>query len=1488
MSILTEDPGTLVVETSFAQQSLWLLEQVDPGQPTYNVLAAVKMTGPLDVAALHRALNAVVARHEALRTVFAFDGHEPVQVIHDELEIGLPVTDARPEDLEDLVQTEIEKPFDLAAGPLLRMRLLRTSDTEHTAVLVMHHIVTDGVSSAILFQELAICYEAFTAGRRPRLPELRLQYADYAVWQRETLRGEYLDEQLGYWKDQLAGVTPLLLPTDFARPAVPTAAGATFSYMLPDGHMARIEKMAKDWEVTPFMLVMAVWSVLLSRYTGRTDFTVATPVAGRDRSEVALLIGFFVNTLVLRADLSGDPTFGQLLGRIKETCLGGYAHADVPYEKLVEELQPARYTGNGGPLAQVMFSLMNVDQGEWRVGDLVFEAKAVATRTAKFDLSLDISPVNGGHLVSLEYSTELFEAGTVQRMAGHLNTLLDGVLADADRQISELPLMEADTAGAARADGPAEAVHRIIERQAAATPDAVAVICGERSLSYAQLDRRANRLAHVLRERGVRAETPVGVLLPRSPDLIVAFLAILKAGGAYVPADPAYPADRLRYIFSDAGVAHAVTTSVLAKALPQVEAVLVDGPLEGPDTAPEVEVGPEQLAYIVYTSGSSGRPKGAMNTHRGLAAFAAALARAFGVTPADRALQLAPLGFDVVAEEVYPYLTTGGSVALPDGEPPLETQDLWDLVAETGATTLSTTPSRLVGWGERERAAVPTSLGRLIFGSETAPTLRGLEAWRGWDGDLVQVYGVTEACCTSSVRVVDHGGDPDLIVPLGESIASADLYVLDSWLRPVPDGVPGELYIGGPAVGRGYVGKPGMTADRFVPDPFGAPGARLYRTGDMVRRPSSGGFQFLGRADAQVKIRGFRVEPAEVEAVLAEHPDLVGCAVAARPDPLGTLRLIGYVVPRGELDVTSVRAHLTARLPEWMVPALFVPVLELPLSANGKIDRDALPEPDAAVVQQEYLAPRTPAEEELADIWAGLLGLERVGVTAGFFDLGGNSLAAVRMVAEVRDRLGVELPLRSLFGNATTIASIAARITSGTLTTAADGIPRLPRTAGVQRFATSGTERIYWSYHEDDPEKDAFVLVGSMDLDGPFDVAAFERALAWMAHRHEPLRTRWVMEDGELVACVDPEPRPLTAPVVDVTEDEVAAATVAVFDEPFDLATDVLVRLRLLRLAPERHVLVLVMHHQIGDLRSLEVFCEELSIAYAAMATGDEPPLEPLPVQAVDVVAWQNDRLERDRERLEAYWTERLAGARTLRPPYDLDPPERLSLAGRTREKPIDVALVDRLRALAARERASLYMVSLTAFAVLLGAYSGQDDIVLMSPISLRERPETQGVLGVFINEPPIRVRLDGALTFRELLARVRDQVAADLDHRDLPVADIARLCPGLDLPVLFTEETNPDVPVEASLSGTLTKQVPYQRSQGRFAMRLTGGAGEAHLVQTYRTDLYSDGRVAAIADDYLDLLTAVAARPDARVGDPGGPCGVALRIPARSITEES
>ena len=1044
----TEEP--LTAEVSFAQQSLWLVDRVDPGRPTYNVLAAVRMRGPLDRVALRAALNSVVERHESLRTVFEFDGFEPVQVVLPELRLELPVVDVGDGDLDALVLAEIEDPFDLAVGPLVRMRLLRLAADDHVAVLTVHHIVTDGWSSGILLQELSLCYEAHAAGRTPNLPPLPVQYVDYAVWQRDTLQGAALDRLVGYWKDRLSGLTPLPLPTDRPRRAVPSSAGALHAFEIPKVLNDRLERLARAHETTPFMLYLAAFSVLLSRYSGSHDIPVASPVAGRDRTELGGLIGFFVNTLVLRTDTSGDPTFAELLGRARETCLGAYAHQELPYERLVEELRPARYPGLGGPLAQVMFSLQNLPDQEWTVGGLTYEAMNVATRTAKFDLSLELTPGSRSTRGTLEYATELFDRETVERMAEHLVVLLADVAADPTARLSRLRLLPdrertrllaldtpaPERTGAGTADDPKhrDLVHGVFARQAAATPDAVALVHGDGTVTYRELDRRADRLARHLRELGVGAETRTAVFLDRSPELVVAYLAVLKAGGVYVPLDPGYPHDRLAFLLNDSAAPFVLSTHALSGLLPATGARLV----AVEDTLPDAPAGPppelarpDQLAYLIYTSGSTGTPKGAMNTHRGVTRFALAAAEAFGLTPQDRALQLAPLGFDVVAEELYPHLLTGGSVALPEGEPPIGTGELWDLVRASGATILSTTPSRLGAIGAADRDAVPPSLRTLVFGSEAAPPLRALLPWREWSGRLVQVYGVTEAGCTSTAAAVDFDGELDAVVPLGLPLPGCRAYVLDPWLEPAPAGVPGELYLGGPSVSRGYHGRPALTAERFLPDPFGGdPGARLYRTGDVVRRRSDGTLQFVERADRQVKIRGFRVEPNEVEAALAGHPSLAGCAVENRPDAQGQARLVAYAAPAAGAHSTTakeLRTFLAERLPDWMVPAVFVLLPELPLSANGKVDRTALPEP-AREAAAEYTAPRTPVEEELVRIWTDLLGVERIGVHDDFFELGGNSLSAVRMVSEVREQIGVELPLRTLFSAEACVAGLGARI----------------------------------------------------------------------------------------------------------------------------------------------------------------------------------------------------------------------------------------------------------------------------------------------------------------------------------------------------------------------------------------------------------------------------------------------------------------------------
>lgn len=1034
----TDADGALVAETSFAQQSLWLLDRMDPGQPTYNVLAAVRLHGSLDVDALSAALDDVVARHESLRTEFEFDGHEPVQVVLPHLHIDLPVHDVLAADLDARIQAEVERPFDLAVAPLLRMVLLKLGPTNHVAVLTVHHLVTDGWSSAILFTELSACYEARSTGRNPVLPPLPIQYADYAAWQHDTLAGEGMDEMITYWRETLHGLEPLPMPTDRPHPPDPSSAGDLYAFEIPTALLDRADALAKEAEATPYMLYLAVFAALLSRHSAATDVAVASPVAGRGRPELAGLIGFFVNTLVLRVDTSGDPTFAELLARARAACVGGYSHQDLPYEKLVSELRPARHAGLGGPFAQVMLSLQNLPPQEWRAGGLVFEPRDVATRTAKFDLSLELTPGPDVARATIEFSTELFDLDTVARLGRHFLLMLEAAVAQPATRLSRLPLVEPveRDAMAGRWAGPepvstGETVHGAFARQAAATPDAVAVVQGEHRIHYAELDRRSDALARHLRALGVDRGARAAVFLRRGPDLVVAQLAVLKAGGAYLPVDPEYPAERVALMFADGGAAVVLTGDGTADLLPAGSPPAVDVadvPSGRPDGPPPDATGPTDPAYVIFTSGSTGRPKGAVNTHAGVVNLARSLVAVLGFTPADRSMQLAPLGFDVVAEELFPHLLGGGSVAFPPAEVPLATDELWACVAESGATVLSTTPSRLLAISDTDRAAVPPGLRTVLFGSEAAPTLRSLAPWAAWSGRLVQVYGVTEAACTALVAEIDHDGPADEPVALGSPTPGVGVHVLDAWMEPVPPGIVGELYLGGTQVGSGYLRAPAATAARFVPDPYGAPGARLYRTGDLVRPRADGSLRFAGRVDQQVKIRGFRVEPGEVEAVLAEHPALSGCAVVAGPDGQGGVRLVAYpVAAPGAVEVDELRAHLSARLPDWMVPSAWVPVESLPLTPNGKVDRAALPAPDGRPVAV-YVAPRTPVEEAVTGIWETVLGLDRVGVHDDFFALGGNSLAAVRMVAQIQEHLGVALPLRAVFTGDPTVEGVGTAV----------------------------------------------------------------------------------------------------------------------------------------------------------------------------------------------------------------------------------------------------------------------------------------------------------------------------------------------------------------------------------------------------------------------------------------------------------------------------
>ncbi|RKG75241.1 non-ribosomal peptide synthetase/type I polyketide synthase, partial [Corallococcus terminator] len=1062
---------------SFSQQRLWVLEQLQPGATPYVLLGAVRLEGALDAEALRRALELLVDRHEALRTSFALKGGEPVQVIHPPPAWTLPVTDLgdlpagdREAAVQQLSLEDAGRPFDLEAGPLLRSRLYRLAPEQHVLVLGMHHIVSDGWSVGVMVREVAAAYAAFASGKPHDLPSLPVQYVDFAVWQRDWLQGEVLQQQLAWWKEQLAGAPHVLeLPTDKPRPTQRSPRGANLPVHLPRLLGERLGALARQEGATPFMALLAVWQVLLARYSRQDDLLVGVPIAGRSRSELEGLVGFFVNTLVLRGRVRGQESFRELLARVRDTTLAAYEHQDVPFEKLVEALQPQRDLGRN-PLVQVLLALQNAPQGEWKAPGLTLRPVEVDNATARFDLGLMLSESPDGLRGMLEYSTDLFEPATVARMAGHLRVLLESVVASPDAPLASLEWLTPSERqqllvdwNDTRVDYPSDAsIPELFARQVALRPDATALEFEDERFTYAQLDARTNQLAHLLRANGVGLDSLVAVCLDRSSELVISLLAILKAGGAYVPLDAAYPMQRLTSMLEDAPPRLLLTSRVMRPRLPVsdtvpclfVEELRLDAQ---PVTPTGVRPHSRNLAYVDFTSGSTGRPKGVAVEHRGV------LRMLFGVKsmdlgPEETLILMSPISFDVSGIELWGALLTGSKLAVFPPRPPTDLELLGRVLRRHAVTTLHVSTglfSQVVDVG----LEMLRGLRQIIVAGDIlspAHTRKALETLRI---PVVNAYGPTETTIYATALRMTRAETVGTSVPIGPPFDNTQLYLLDAHLRPVPVGVPGELFIGGDGVARGYLSRADLTAERFVPDDFsGRPGERLYRTGDLARWRADGSVDFLGRIDTQVKVRGFRIELAEVEAAVMSSPGVREVAVLVREDMPGDKRLVAYAVPAladtaagTTLSSADLREHVRQRLPEYMVPTAFVLLPALPLNPNGKLDRKALPAPGATSAPGRFMEPTSPLEQKIAALWARELGLERVGVHDHFFDdLAGTSLSVVRVSTRLREELKHELPVVWLFEHPTVhgLAQRLERESGGALGSTGAGAA-LPPTPGT-------------------------------------------------------------------------------------------------------------------------------------------------------------------------------------------------------------------------------------------------------------------------------------------------------------------------------------------------------------------------------------------------------------------------------------------------------
>jgi amino acid adenylation domain-containing protein len=1044
---------------SFAQELLWLLDQLMPGSTAYTVRWATRIAGPLNVPALQKALDAVVARHEVLRTTYPSAGGRPVQAIAPAASVRLPVVDLRgaPDGAEAevrrILQEAAQRPFNLACDTL-GGTLLRTGEEEHVLFLTLHHIMCDGWSRGIFFRELASLYAAFAAERPSPLPPLPIQYADFAQWQRQRLAGGLEDRLLSYWKRQLAGAPALLeLPADRPRPPVRGSAGARRTSRLPRALADRLRALSQQEGATLFMTLLAAFKALLHRYSGQEDVVLGSPIANRNRVETEPLIGLFANVLVLRTTLSGDPTFRQLLGRVREVCLGAYEHQDLPFEKLVVELQPERslsYT----PLFQVMFILQNMPREQRELAGLELTALEAASETTKFDLTLSITERPDGLHAVLAYNTDLFDDDTIARMIGHYQTLLEGAAADPDLPLRRLPLLtEAERRqllfdwNATTAPRPrGKCVHHLFEEQASRTPDARAVAYGGQTLTYRELNARANRLARHLARRGVGRGALVGVCLERSPDALVAILGVLKAGGAYVALDPTYPQDRLGFMTADSQATVVLTHRALRDRLATTTAELIfldDWPTIANEAPGDFAGGAatDGPAYVVYTSGSTGKPKGVVVSHAGLLNSYLGWEEAYDLRhPGACHLQMAGMSFDVFSGDWVRALCSGGKLVICPMDVFLNPEQLYELMARERVTCAEFVPAVLRGLMDylAKSGRRLDFMRLLIAGSDTwyVREYREFKRLCGLGTRVINSYGVAEATIDSTFFEGSVAARPDEgVVPIGRPFANAEVYVLDPALQPVPVGVPGELYLGGVGLALGYLNRPELTAQKFIPHPFRAePGARLYKTGDLARYRADGNLEFLGRGDHQLKIRGLRIEAGEIEAALAQHPEVREALVVAREDTPGDRRLVAYVVPANGQAVSAadLRGFLQGKLPEYMVPSFFVPLEAVPLSPNGKVDRRALPPPprEDRAGADGLLTPRDVVEAQLALIWQEVLGVQNVGVRDNFFAAGGHSMLAARFIFRIGQVFGQTLPLVALF-QAPTIEGLAGLLRQG-------------------------------------------------------------------------------------------------------------------------------------------------------------------------------------------------------------------------------------------------------------------------------------------------------------------------------------------------------------------------------------------------------------------------------------------------------------------------
>ncbi|ELS02826.1 non-ribosomal peptide synthase/amino acid adenylation enzyme [Xenococcus sp. PCC 7305] len=1476
---------------SFAQQRLWFLDQLEGKNPVYNIVQALSLKGLLSVKKLQRALITILERHEALRTTFIVRDGNPAQVIIDHSHFELPlidISDQNPAQQASILQSTLQQAsefvFDLTTDLMLRAILIRLGKEEYVLHFLIHHIVFDGWSFEVFIQELSTLYQAFARDQTNPLSELPIQYADFAIWQRRWLNGESLDNQLNYWKEQLHDIPELLqLPTDRPRPNEQTYEGRTQSFQLSNDLSQKLQALSRKSDTTLFMTLYAAFASLLYRYSGESDIVVGSPIANRNHSELEPLIGFFVNTLALRTQFQEHLSFQQLLEQVRETTFKAYENQDLPFEKLVEVLQPERSLSYS-PLFQVMFSWENAPMGKLELPDLTLTKLDLESTVAKFDLTVSMSETESGLIGYWNYNVDLFDETTIERMIGHFQNLLSAIVENPQIEVAKIPLLSEQERhqlliewNDTRVDYPQDkCIHQLFEEQVEKTPDAVAVVFKNQQLTYRELNQKANQLAHHLRKLGVKPEVLVGICVERSVDMVVGLLGILKAGGAYVPLDPKYPAVRLKSMMEDARINILLTQNLLSAQLPLSVSTIVcldETNIFEKEREADIlgQIDPDNLAYIMYTSGSTGKPKGVKIPHSNVTNVLQTIINYLQVSAQDILLSLATFSFDISVAEIFIPLITGAQLIITPEDTIKDVDKLKNIINQSKATIIDATPAtwkllETVNWQAAQQLKIISTGEKLS--SELAKYLLA-------QNKLVwNIYGPTECTIWSLIYPLTTSEK----VLIGKPLANTQAFILDKFQNPTPIGVAGELYIGGDGLARGYLNRPALTTEKFIKNPFGS--GKLYKTGDLVRYLPDSNIEYLGRIDNQVKIRGFRIELGEIESVLNTHSHIQQAVVIAREDIPENQCLTAYVVTETEresITIKELRDFLRQKLPEYMIPSAFVILENLPVTPNGKIDRKALPTPDGEINrEQEYIAPRTPSEEIIANIFAFLLGVENVGIEDNFFDLGGHSLLATQLVSRLRLAFEVEIPLREIFSSPS-VAQLEQTITN--LRTVSRGLtlpPIQPRTDQKQLPLSWAQERL-WFLDQLEGASAIYNMPWAFRLSGDLDLRSLQQALSEILCRHEILRTSFPNVNGRPRQVIDSQGT-LNINLIDLQDlqgkeketrlQKLLQEEVAIL---FKLNIASLIRCTVLQLDSEEYVLLLNLHHIIADGWSMGVLIKELSTLYQAFTEGEVSPLPDLTIQYADFTLWQRKWLSEDVLATQLnYWKQQLQGApELLQLPTDRARPTLQTYKGHTQSFTLNNDLTQKLQTLSRESDTTLFMTLYAAFASLLYRYSGQSDIVIGSGIANRNQREIEPLIGFFVNALALRTKFAENLSFEQLLAQVRETALKAYENQDVPFEQVVEaLQPERALShsplfqVAFVLQNTPEGEWQLP-NVTVTPFIP-ERVTTKFDLTVSMSQTVSGLVGSweYSTDLFDRETIERMAAHFQNLFFAIVENP--------------------------